>query len=197
MSASAADPTGETAPSGPVDEGPGELTQTEAFELLGNDRRRYALHHLMDVESAEIGEIAEHVAAWENGIDVTEVHSEQRRRAYVSLHQTHLPRLDNANVLEYESTREEIELTETGEDLRVYMDIVQSNNIPWSQFYLGLSVFGVSMLLFAWLDFYPFSVGPDAAYALGMIGLFSITSLVHVLRDRQNRLGGSGDPPTC
>ena len=119
-----------------------------------------------------------------------------RETIYISLHQTHLPRLDKADVLNYESTREEIELTETGEDLRVYMDVVQGNDIPWSEFYLGLSAFSAALLMIAWLDYFPFSVGPDAAYALGVVALFTLTSVVHVLRDRRNRLGGDGDPPT-
>ena len=69
MSTHVDDATGEVrpeSPPGPGNDGPGELGQTKAFELLGNDRRRYALHHLMRTESAEIGELAEHVAAWEN-----------------------------------------------------------------------------------------------------------------------------------
>ncbi|MFC7137327.1 hypothetical protein ACFQRB_14460 [Halobaculum litoreum] len=151
----------------------------------------------MRAESAEIGELAEHVAAWENGVDVAEVDSTQRRRAYVALHQTHLPRLDEAGVLRYESTREEIELTETGEDLRVYMDVVRGNDIPWSEFYLGLSAFAAALVTVAWLDFYPFSIGGDAAYAALVVALFAATSVVHLVRSRRNRLGAGGDPPTA
>jgi hypothetical protein len=77
------------------------------------------------------------------------------------------------------------------------MDVVQGNDIPWSEFYLGLSAFSAALLMVAWLDYFPFSVGPDAAYALGAVALFTLTSVVHVLRDRRNRLGGDSDPPTC
>ncbi|UIO99193.1 hypothetical protein Hbl1158_11710 [Halobaculum sp. CBA1158] len=150
----------------------------------------------MDVESAEIGELAEHVAAWENGVDPAEVDSTQRRRAYVSLHQTHLPRLDDAGVLTYESTREEIELTETGENLSVYMDVVPGDDIPWSEFYLGLAGFSAALMTVAWLNYYPFSIGPDAAYGLGIVALFAVTSLVHVVRARRTRLGTGDAPPT-
>lgn len=181
---------------GPGTEEPGELSRTEVFRLLGNDRRRYTLHHLMRTESAEIGELAEHIAAWENEVDVAEVDSAQRRCVYVALHQTHLPRLDDAGALNYESTRDEIELTETGEDLRVYMDVVRGNDIPWSEFYLGLSGFSAALVTVAWLDIFPFSIGSDAAYAAFVVVLFTATSIGHLVRSRRNRLGVGDAPPT-
>ncbi|WP_277555481.1 DUF7344 domain-containing protein [Halobaculum limi] len=200
MSTQSGDTGGDVGPDGPFspdDDGPGELDRTEVFELLGNDRRRYTLHHLMRAKSAEISELAEHVAAWENNIDLKEVDSSQRRRAYVALHQTHLPRLDDAGVLSYESTRDEIELTEIGENLQVYMDVVQGNDIPWSEFYLGLSAFAAALITVAWLDIYPFSIGGDAAYAALIVGMFTLTSVVHLARSRRNRLGANTEPPTA
>ncbi|SHH61737.1 DUF7344 domain-containing protein [Halobaculum gomorrense] len=176
---------------------PGGLSRTEVFQLLGNDRRRYTLHHLMRRKSAEIGELAEQIAAWENEVDVAEVDSAQRRCVYVALHQTHLPRLDHAGALNYESTRDEIELTETGEDLRVYMDVVRGNDIPWSEFYLGLSGFAAALVTVAWLDIFPFSIGSDAAYAAFVVVLFAVTSIVHLVRSRRNRLGAGDAPPTA
>lgn len=200
MSTQVGDGSSEFGPDGtpePGDDGPGELSRTEVFELLGNDRRRYALHHLMRAENVDIGELAEHVAAWENDVGVAEVDSTQRRRAYVALHQTHLPRLDDAGVLDYESTRDEIELTETGQDLRVYMDVVRGNDIPWSEFYLGLSGFSAALVTVTWLDIYPFSFGSDTAYAALIVLLFTVTSIFHLLRARRNRLGADGAPPTA
>ena len=99
-------------------------------------------------------------------------------------------------MLDYESTGDEIELTETGEDLRVYMDVVRGNDIPWSEFYLGLSAFAAALVTVAWLDIYPFSIGGDAAYAGAIVLLFTMTSSVHLVRSRRNRLGAGESPPT-
>jgi cobalamin biosynthesis protein CobD/CbiB len=56
--------------------------------------------------------LSEQIAAWENNEAIEEVTADERRRVYVSLHQTHLPRMDEAGVLQYENSRDTIELTE-------------------------------------------------------------------------------------
>lgn len=56
--------------------------------------------------------MSEQIAAWENNEAIEEVTADERRRVYVSLHQTHLPRMDEAGVLQYENSRDTIELTE-------------------------------------------------------------------------------------
>lgn len=45
-----------------------DMDRDEVFHVLRNRRRRYTLHYLRREERAEIGDIAEQVAAWENEI---------------------------------------------------------------------------------------------------------------------------------
>lgn len=179
----------------PTDSG-GELTQTEAFDILSNDRRRHALHYLLaQDEGTEIGELSEQIAAWENGEDLNEVTSDERRRVYVSLHQTHLPRMDDAGILQYENSRDTIELTERGESLRVYMEVVEDNEIPWSEFYLGLSGLAAALTAALWIEAPPFYLLPDLAWTVLIVLLFGTTSAVHVYYADQRRLGTDGPPP--
>jgi hypothetical protein len=173
-----------------------ELDQTEVFELLGNDRRRHALHHLMTrEEGCNIGELSRQIAAWETGQTVDEVTSAERRRVYVSLHQTHLPRLNKAGILNYESTGDTIHLTDRGENLRVYMEVVEGNDIPWSVFYLGLSTLGASLLLASWVGASPFNVIPPLGVATIVVTLFLLASASHVFVTRRRRLGAGEKPP--
>lgn len=173
-----------------------ELSQTEAFDILSNDRRRHALHYLLaQDDGTEIGELSEQVAAWENGEDLEQVTSDERRRVYVSLHQTHLPRMDDAGILQYENSRDTIELTERGESLRVYMEVVEGNEIPWSEFYLGLSALGAALTAALWVEAVPFSLLPDLAWLAGVVVMFALTSAVHVYYADQRRLGSDGAPP--
>lgn len=174
----------------------GELSQAEAYDILSNGRRRHTLHYLLSRESGtDIGELAEQIAAWENSEDLEQVTSEERRRVYVSLHQTHLPRMDNAGILEYENSRDTIKLTEKGEDLRVYIEVVDENDIPWNEFYLGLSAVAAALVAAIWLGGTPFNLFPAIAWMAGVVLLFCITSVVHVYYAEQRRLGSEGAPP--
>lgn len=176
--------------------GTDELNQTEVFELLGNDRRRHALHHLMTRdEGADIGELSRQIAAWETGQTIEQVTSQERRRVYVSLHQTHLPRLNKAGILNYEDTGDTIRLTDRGENLRVYMEVVEGNDIPWSVFYLGLSALGASLLLAAWVGAPPFDLFPPFAIGTLVVGLFFLASAAHVFVTRRRQLGAGEKPP--
>lgn len=189
--ATSVSPTSTTPPA--PDDG---LSQTEVFEILGNDRRRHALHYLLaSEEGANIRELSRQLAAWENDIPVEEVSSNERRRVYVSLHQTHLPRMDEAGVLNYESSGDTITLTERGRTLRVYMEVVQGNDIPWSEFYLGLSAFTGALLVAGWFDVPPFGMVPDVGWGLVVVGMFAVASAVHVYYNHKRRLGSEGKPP--
>lgn len=174
----------------------GELTQTEVFDILSNDRRRHALHFLLSRDDGtEIGELSQQIAAWENGQSVEQVTSDERRRVYVSLHQIHLPRMDDAELLNYENSRDTIELTERGESLQVYMEVVEGNDIPWSEFYLGLSALAASLVVVLWINVPLFGLLPDLAWMALVVALFTVTSGVHVYYAEQRRLGTDGAPP--
>nr|WP_231736988.1 hypothetical protein [Halobacterium sp. CBA1126] len=115
-------------------------TEDELFDVLSNRRRRYAVHALEATDSAaEIGDVAEQVAAWEYGVDVEQVSYEERKRVYTALQQSHLPMMDDAGVVDFDKNRGTVEPTDALDDVEVYMDVVQGNEIPWSVYYLGLS----------------------------------------------------------
>lgn len=70
----------------------------DVFELLSNQRRRYTVRALQDLEPPiEVGDLAEYIAAEENDTTVQALSSEERRRVYTSLQQTHLDRLERGS----------------------------------------------------------------------------------------------------
>mgnify|MGYP000501254225 CR=1 FL=1 len=100
------------------------LSKDEIFDLLKNGRRRGVLRYLREHGgSAVLSDVAEHIAAEENGITVRELSSAQRKRVYIGLYQCHLPKLDSAGVIEYDQNRGTIELQDSVTQLEEYLDL--------------------------------------------------------------------------
>ena len=83
-----------------------ELSTDTVFHLLQNDRRRAALRYLRAADGpVDVGDLAEAIAAAEQDTTVTGLSAQQRQRVYISLYQTHLPKLDDCGVVEYRKNR--------------------------------------------------------------------------------------------
>jgi hypothetical protein len=117
-----------------------ELTASAVFDLLSNNRRRCVIHFLLEEPESTVRELSRHVAAWEYDVKLSDVTGKQRKRVYTGLHQTHLPRLDDYGVLEYDSNRGDVRGTERLEVFEPYLDSGQSNETGWHVYYLGLGV---------------------------------------------------------
>lgn len=92
------------------DGAPTRIARDDAYHLLQNERRRLALAFLSERDwLVNVGVVAEHVAAVENDIDVEELSAQQRKRVYISLYQSHLPKLDEHGVVDYDQSRGTVE----------------------------------------------------------------------------------------
>lgn len=90
----------------PADESSGPLPLDVAYELLSASRRRHVLYYLLDeAESTTLGDLAEHLAAIENDKPRRAVSASERKRVYIALYQCHLPKLDDADVIDFDSDR--------------------------------------------------------------------------------------------
>lgn len=78
------------------------LSEERLFDLLGNERRRSCLQCLIGLEGAiPVQDLANQVATSVSGEDRSA--SDIRDSVYISLCQNHLPKLDDAGVVEYDS----------------------------------------------------------------------------------------------
>ncbi len=89
------------------DDPPRTIAKDTAFHLLQNGRRRAVLRMLIACGGDDVSmrEVAEHVAAWENDTTVPRLTSMERQRVYIALYQSHLPKLDDHGVIEYDRDR--------------------------------------------------------------------------------------------
>lgn len=176
---------------------PEELSQDDVFEILSNHRRRFALHYLhQNGELAELGNIAEHVAAWENDIDVGEISSDERKRVYTSLQQFHLPKLDEKNIVDYDDREGVVSLNSMAEDVDVYLEIVEGRDVPWSQFYLALAAVNLAIVVAAFVGTYPLTAIPMAGWAVFVVVSFLLSAIAHAYFNwAEMRLGNTEKPP--
>jgi len=138
MSQTAIDTTGPTSPPVPTDgadRGSVESTETgdsttaaglskdTLFEILKNRRRREALAYLkLNGGTAKLGEMAEYIAARENGVELGALSSSQRKRVYIGLYQCHLPKLATAGVVDFDKNRGDVALRPQASQLDGYLD---------------------------------------------------------------------------
>ena len=100
-----------------------ELAKDVVFDILKNERRRQALHFLREHPTTSLSDLAEHVASLENDKPIRDLTSSERKRVYVGLYQCHLPKMDDAGVIDYERSRGTIELRPASSQCFVYLDV--------------------------------------------------------------------------
>lgn len=99
----------------------GEGNWTALDVLLSADRRRHVVSLLTTAErTLPLDELAEAVAVLERG-DVDEPGADDLDSVRISLHHVHLPRLDDAGVVDYDPDERTVEIASLPE---VYRDVV-------------------------------------------------------------------------
>ncbi len=125
----------------------GQLSQDTVFDILSNARRRYVLYYLrQQSEPIELTDLAEHVAAWENETDIESMGEQERKRVYVSLYQTHIPKLADTGLVEYDKEAGIVAPTEGGAAMDAYLS-ESEDGIPWQLIYLSEATMGILGLL--------------------------------------------------
>ncbi|UWG46460.1 putative trancriptional regulator, ArsR family [Halanaeroarchaeum sp. HSR-CO] len=181
------------APGGAVQEGPSE---DDLFEILSNRRRRYVVHALEQAdEPMQIGEVAERVAAWEYDVDESELSYDERKRVYTALQQSHLPKMDDIGIVEYDKNRGTIEPQPGLAEVDVYIDVVSGREIPWSQYYLGLAGLALALVAAVGAGLWPLEAIPEIGWMAAITVSFGVSAAIHAYFDRTSRLGAPGAPP--
>jgi len=173
------------------------VSEDELFDVLANQRRRFAMHLLKGEHDDQIaiGDMAEQIAAWENGIDMAEITGSERKRVYTALQQSHLPKMDDAGVVEFNKDRGVVEPTPALTDVDMYMDVVKGREIPWSTYYLGLSGVAGALAGAVWLGAWPFVLLPEFAWTVAIVVAFVFSAITHKYYTAEMKIGEPEDPP--
>jgi len=156
------------------------------YDMLRNKRRRLVLHYLLNSRDHEavLGSVATQIAAWENEIPVSAVTSTLRKRTYNTLQQNHLPKMDEAGLIEYERDRGTIVLATDPRQLELFPRALPKVNSSWTIGFLAAGFVLWLMLVANWiavhvLELYrPGQVWILTGFALLLVG----GGLFHVVR---------------
>lgn len=120
----------------------------QVFGILQNERRRSVLRYMRTVDDeVRLGELAEQIAAWECDKDVAQITSGERKRVYVGLYQSHLPKMDDVSVIEYNKPRGKIRPGKNMAILQYYLPSEDDNaEFHWTRYHWAISITAVVLV---------------------------------------------------
>lgn len=91
----------------PANEATPSLSMAETLNLLSHTRRRAAIEQLSNSKenSISVTELAEQIACAENGCSPSELKDDERQQVCIALLHSHLPRLENADIVIYNTEK--------------------------------------------------------------------------------------------
>ncbi|QCJ46666.1 MULTISPECIES: DUF7344 domain-containing protein [Haloprofundus] len=152
------------------------VPEYEIHTVLSNQRRRVALEHLGSGPGrTTVRELSEVVATAETGESPPP--RNVRESVYISLHQTHLPKLHDLGVVDYDRERKEIRLLEGARDVDLYMEVVTKHGITWGEYYRGLGVLSLLTVVAASIGVPGLSLAAPVLWASAFLALFACSTL--------------------
>ena len=129
-----------------MSEEPTALDEEEIHDVLRNARRRELISFLSQHDGyATIQDLSEHIAALESGTDPPP--RNVRQSVYVSLHQTHLPKLEALGVVDYDTDAKDVRLRDRATEIEEYMQPTNGKGRP--ELYVGLGALGALLSIVA------------------------------------------------
>ena len=134
----------------------------EIFDVLRNDRRRRVIRELSSrAGQATVRGLSERIAESETGESPPP--RKARESVYSALIQTHLPKLDARDIVEYDADRKTVIIDDGAEAATLYLEVVSPYGITWMSYYRAVAVVGMFVVL---------------ASELGAPGVFAVPDVV-------------------
>ncbi|MGQ3328646.1 DUF7344 domain-containing protein [Halorubrum sp. FL23] len=174
------------------------LPAEQVYAILANERRRRALEQLGGIGGVvTVHELSALVAGQETGESPPPKRC--RESVYTSLVQTHLPKLEELGVIEYDRGTQTIEMSRHARDVALYTEVVASVGVTWSELYRALGVASLTVLLAALLGVPLVSAVDPVLLTSLALALFAVASAYQLWINRfsvfrQLRVGRGGAP---
>ena len=158
-----------------------QLTRDEVFELFNNPRRRYVLYLLEEEpDGMSIGDLTDEVTAWEEESTVENLTQQQRKRVYVSLYQTHVPKLEDAGFVDHDQDTGMVELRSRAREVNQFLG-EETSSFPWPYIYLPLAFVGLALVLLRNFNVWVFGELSESGLAVALVVGLVLTAAVHAV----------------
>lgn len=160
-------------------------SRDQAYHILSNARRRFVLQYLEETEEPiKLIDLAKQGASWENEKPIDELTEKEKKRMYVSLYQTHIPKLSDAGLIHYDTDSQEIRLA-AGPDTELPPIDSDKSEPRWYQYYFFLAVFNIALLSIGVVIPPSFAVS-SKSYIIVVLGSFGTLALIHTIYSISN-----------
>ncbi len=157
--------------SGPMAPEAQDLSRDVVFQLLSSPRRRFVLYYLREHGGeTELEDITRALAAWETGKPAEDLGDDDEKRVYVSLYQTHIPKLEENGIVEYDPDTTRVSLTDAADQVDRYLTVRESP-VPWQTVYLTVAVAALALT-----GLVTYGVGPFADLNHAVLSAVVVTS---------------------
>jgi len=103
----------------------------DLLDVAKSERRRRALGVVTDFDTIDLTDLAEVVASMEEHEDRNDLCSQARKRVYVSLYQTHVSKLDETGLVQWDQEAGTVSATaETGPAVDALDDLADTAGVP-------------------------------------------------------------------
>lgn len=170
-------------------EGIESISTDDVFFTLSNERRRHVMQFLRE-QGGEVAmrDLVREVAARERGIDPDELTYDQRKSVYVSLRQTHLPKMAKLGIVEFDSNAGTISLVDGIGEFDFYYEPVRAADIDWGQFYVGLAAIFALLVGASTAGLFPFGLLPSGVLPWLVIVSVAIAGTIQTYLTHRRKL---------
>lgn len=180
-------------------DGQGHIATDEVYHLLQNSRRRDVVEYFLEEDGpVEIGTLAEWIAARECDTTASEVSRDARQRVYISLYQSHLDKLDEYDVVEYDDETNVVSRGPNAPVLEAPLEFERSEQptesvaataeettgYGWLPYYIGVSIGGFASVIGTWLLGVPASVLSIRVLNAILLAMYALILAGNILRPR-------------
>jgi len=110
------------------------------FDVLRNRRRRLVMQALEERGGeTTLSDLAEHIGGIENEKPPEALNAQERKRVYVGLYQCHLPKMDDAEAIEFDKDRGTVKRGAVSERYHTYLEREVDTGSPWPKYYGALA----------------------------------------------------------
>ncbi|WP_459349859.1 DUF7344 domain-containing protein [Natronomonas gomsonensis] len=115
--------------------------ESVVYEILANPRRRGTIRHLTDSaagRTVSLRDLATAIATEETGQSPPP--RSCRESVYNSLYQTHLPKLDELGIIEYDHETRAVRVRDSAREIDRYMELLTPYGFTWDEYYRTLGI---------------------------------------------------------